>query len=441
MKDALDILIIDDDQVDRLAICRHLAKAPFEVRVTAAQTGNQARQKVSQQTFDSIFLDYQLPDVDGIHLLRQLRTSGVIHPIIVLTGRGDEKIAVELMKAGATDYLTKDQLTPGGLIGRLRSALRVFRAEQRVLAAENHVSQTNALLRRQNLELDHQRQQIEQQNRCLLEATRIKSEFLATVTHELRTPLNAILGFSRVLQLQLRGPLTDYQSKMVERISTNGEKLLNLVSDILNMAKLETSRLRLNPQTFNLVDLLHDTLAGLRPLADQKGLTVTTHIALTHDLVFNDPTRLQQVLANLISNAIKFTQEGTITVDIQDPAANCLEISVHDTGVGISEDQMATIFQPFYQLDQTTIRQFPGTGLGLTLTHSLVSLMEGFVTVTSQEGQGSVFRVSIPRDIVPPRIVPGNLVSQHLGASPGDAAEAENTFNQGHAAGSSPFDD
>jgi signal transduction histidine kinase len=387
-----------------MAIHRHLSKTPFNVTTVAAHGGSQAQQMVAQHSIDSIFLDYKLPDIDGISLLKKLRAEGVSIPIIIMTGQGDEHIAVELMKAGATDYLTKDQLSPGCLERVLRSAFRLCQAEQHVLEAQRYLSHTNKLLQRQNRELERQRQQIEQQNLRLLESNRIKGEFLATINHELRTPLNSILGFSKILSYQTRNSLNNHQQKMLERIVSNGENLLHLVSDILDMSELEAHAVTLKPQSFNLPDLLQDILNSFAPLAEQKGLEITQQISLSHPLVFNDPVRLRQILVNLISNAIKFTERGRVNVAIQSPARNCIEISVHDTGMGISADQLETIFHPFHQVDQTTTRQFPGTGLGLTIAHSLVSLMEGFMTVTSEVGQGSTFQVSIPRDMVTPPI-------------------------------------
>jgi signal transduction histidine kinase len=399
MAKELNILLVDDDEVDRMAICRALGRADLQVTITEVTNAEEARHALGSQRYDCVFLDYRLPEQDGLSLIRQLRSEGVAIPLIVLTGQGDEQIAVDLMKAGANDYLVKTRVSPNRLALMLRNALRVYDAEQREAEARAKLHQTNALLTLQNKELERQRQYIEDQNLELLEAYRVKSEFLATMSHELRTPLNAILGFSQILDTQSKGPLNDYQSEMVKRIFTNGKNLLSLVNDILDLSKLEAQRLTLKPAPLDLHQLVVLTLSELESLASEKNLTLQTELALANPTVVNDEHRLRQVLVNLMSNAIKFTDQGTILVSVTELRPDIVTLTVRDTGIGIDAQQLPHIFEAFRQIDQTIRRRNPGTGLGLAIINSLVGLMGGSVTVDSQLGQGTTFAVHLPRTI------------------------------------------
>ncbi|TVP66076.1 MAG: hybrid sensor histidine kinase/response regulator [Leptolyngbya sp. LCM1.Bin17] len=399
MAKELTILLVDDDEVDRMAIGRALKQADLQVTITEVTNAEKAREALGNQRYDCVFLDYRLPEQDGLSLIRQLRSEGVAIPLIVLTGQGDEEIAVDLMKAGANDYLVKPRVSPDRLASLLRNAIRVYEAEQREAEARAKLHQTNALLTLQNQELERQRQYIQDQNLELLEAYRVKSEFLATMSHELRTPLNAILGFSQILDTQAKGPLNDYQAEMIKRIFTNGKNLLDLVNDILDLSKLEAQRLSLTPAPVDLHRLVMATLSDLQSLASEKQLTLDTQLTLENPTVVNDEHRLRQVLVNLVSNAIKFTDRGAIRVSVTAKDADTITLTVADTGVGIDADHLPHIFEAFRQIDQTIRRRNSGTGLGLAIIHSLVSLMGGRITVDSQPGQGTTFAVHLPRQI------------------------------------------
>jgi signal transduction histidine kinase len=403
--EGLRILIIDDDEVDRLTLRRYLLNTPFEVEIFEAGNTSNAVNFLKKHTFNCVFLDYRLPNIDGITLVKQFRLEGHYFPIIVLTGQGDERTAVELMKAGASDYLAKSRLSPDILSSLIRNAMSVYRFEQRIRAAQQQLRQTNLLLRQQNHELEDQRQQIEQQNFQLLDANRHKTEFLATVTHELRTPLNSIMGFSQILKNQSRGELNSSQLEMIDRIFTNGQSLLNLVDDILDMSTIESSHLDLSPSYFNLGDLITEVTSELQLFADKKGLVVHLLIELANSTVYNDRQRLKQILTNLVSNALKFTNEGCVRVEVRSHAKNGIEILVIDTGIGIPKEQLQLIFQPFRQGNQTIKRRHSGTGLGLAITYSLVRMMEGIIEVSSEVNQGSIFRVQIPRRVLAPGAV------------------------------------
>lgn len=410
MGDPLNVLIVDDDEVDRMAVRRALQQAGFKILFSEARSFAEAIAAFQHDRIDCAFLDYQLPDSDGLTLVQHVREIGIKVPLIVLTGQGDEQIAVELMKAGATDYIAKSRVSPDMLAQVLRNAIRVYQAEQQAEFANRRLREANDILIHKNRELEVQRQQIELQNAKLIEASQLKSQFLATMSHELRTPLNAIIGFSQLLLRLSKGPLTSSQRDMVERILNNGKNLLELLNDVLDLSKIEAGRLEIKPELCNLAQVVQTTVAELRSLAEDKQLELSLQIDLPDPQVYYDRSRFRRILVNLLSNAIKFTESGSVWVRLSALGAERIALEVEDTGIGISPSHLNYIFEPFRQIDQTTTRPHTGSGLGLAITHSLVQMMGGRITVQSQVGQGSVFRVELPRQI--PTMLPVHPVDQ-----------------------------
>ena len=398
MTDPYNILVVDDDEVDRMAVGRALKKAGVPMKLAEAGDSASAIATLQQNMFDCVFLDYRLPDQDGLELIKHLQLIGLKVPLVVLTGQGDEQIAVEMMKAGASDYLSKSRVSPETLSYVFRNAIRVHQAEMKAAIANQQLRESNELLRRKNQELDRQRRQIELQNHKLLEVSRLKSQFLATMSHELRTPMNAVMGFSQMLLLERYGALTSQQKDMVERIFNNGQNLLTMLNEVLDFSKIEAGHLTLNLTTFNLSQLVAITVEELRSLAAEKNIELQIKTYLEDALVVNDQNYLQRILINLISNAIKFTDNGGIWVTVGQEN-DCIEISIQDTGIGIEPQNIQHIFEAFRQVDQSLTRKHSGTGLGLAITDSLVKMMRGTISVESKLGKGSLFRVTIPRNL------------------------------------------
>ena len=186
---------------------------------------------------------------------------------------------------------------------------------------------------------------------------------------------------------------------MVQRIFTNGRNLLEMLNEVLDFSRIEANRLDLKLESFNLETLITTTVDEMRSLAVLKQLTLATEVNLHNEVVFNDPIRLRQVLVNLLSNAIKFTETGKVWVEAHEISPDRLCITVHDTGLGIASKHIAYIFEAFRQVDQTDTRKHSGTGLGLAITQTLVQMMGGSITVTSQPGQGSRFQIDLPRRV------------------------------------------
>jgi signal transduction histidine kinase len=226
-------------------------------------------------------------------------------------------------------------------------------------------------------------------------ASRHKSEFLATMSHELRTPLNAIIGFSQVLKQQMYGPLNERQADYIDDVLSSGQHLLNLINDILDLAKVEAGRMELQLSTFELPELLENAASMVRERATRQGIGL---IVATDDSVGGmegDERKVKQILFNLLSNAVKFTPSGGKVTLAARASEEQVVIAVHDTGIGVSADELDKIFEEFYQVGASRTQE--GTGLGLALTRRLVELHGGQLTVESEPGVGSTFTVTIPR--------------------------------------------
>ncbi|HEY9860011.1 MAG TPA: ATP-binding protein, partial [Candidatus Obscuribacterales bacterium] len=242
-------------------------------------------------------------------------------------------------------------------------------------------------------------QQLQLQNLHLVEADRLKTQIMATMSHELRTPMNAILGFSDLLLRQSDPEQQRQQRAMLECIFRNGKNLLGLIEEILDFSKLKENHLELKLEVLDLAQLVQATSDEMRSLAREKNLQLEVHLAQPNIAIINDSARLRQILINLISNAVKFTDVGTIRVEAYEVSKERVAIAVSDTGIGIDPIEQANIFQAFRQIDQTIIRRHGGTGLGLSITDSLVRLMQGKIVVESQLGEGSTFRIELPRRV------------------------------------------
>ncbi len=247
-------------------------------------------------------------------------------------------------------------------------------------------------------QVEAQLQSIQSENLQLQETSLLKSQFLAMVSHELRTPMHAILGFAQLLLRQPYQQSSQLQN-MVERILSNARHLLALIENILDFSALEAGRLNLKLQPFDLVERVAATIEELRPLAQQKHLFLNIKTELYNRIVINDRDRVRQIIVNLLSNAIKFTDSGSVLVEIQQTPENRILIVLTDTGIGIAPKDLKNIFQEFRQVNQSFTRKQGGTGLGLSIVDKLVRLMEGTITVESKLGEGSVFRVELPREV------------------------------------------
>ena len=244
-------------------------------------------------------------------------------------------------------------------------------------------------------QLEEKTKELEQANSQLKRADQLKSVFLASMSHELRTPLNSIIGFTGILLMELAGNLNDEQKIQLKMIKNSGDHLLNLINDILDISKIEAGKVDLSLEKFRLNDVINEVTEIFSNQAAQKGLEFIVN-PRGKIFLFSDMRRIKQILINLVSNAVKFTNQGRITVTSTILPDERTEISVADTGIGIKEESMDKLFNPFQQVDMNLTKQFEGTGLGLYLCKSLVTLLGGEISAQSQYEKGSVFTFILP---------------------------------------------
>jgi signal transduction histidine kinase len=456
MTEPLSILIVDDSPEDREIYRRLLAQDREHVwTFRETELGEEGLCLARAAAPDCILLDYRLPDLDGVEFLVQLAAAGIACPVIVLTGQGSEEVAVQAMKSGAQDYLIKDALTREGLARAVLHAIervalrhkveerpselereigerrRAEEALQKMYAElENLVHHRTVELSIANLELKREireRERAEREKAELLvreqvarrqaeEANRTKDEFLATLSHELRTPLNAMLGWAQLLRTGNLDAAT--AARALETIERNARSQAQLISDLLDVSRIITGKLRLELQPIELPLVLEAVLDTVRPAADAKGLQLAVRVDPLVPALRGDADRIQQVIWNLVSNAIKFTPAGgRVEVELG-RRPDLVELAVRDTGIGIRPDFLPYVFDRFRQAESAITRTHGGLGLGLSIVRHLVELHGGTVAVASPgEGRGATFTVRLPAQGTAPDL------PRHEPAAAGGAGE------------------
>jgi signal transduction histidine kinase/DNA-binding response OmpR family regulator/HAMP domain-containing protein len=246
--------------------------------------------------------------------------------------------------------------------------------------------------------LNRQSLLLEKANQKLRTVDQLRSEFVANMSHELRTPLNSIIGFSGILLKNRGGNLSVEDVQRAEKINRNGKHLLRLINDILDLSKIEAGRMELNLETTGLNAMCREIADLLHPQAEAKGIFLKVELPAQEQVIETDPQKLRQILINLAGNAIKFTRQGSVTLRLEPAELSSQRaiLRVEDTGIGIPDDKLGSIFEAFRQADNSTTREFGGTGLGLTISRSFVQMMGGTLTVSSEVGKGSVFTIKVP---------------------------------------------
>lgn len=275
----------------------------------------------------------------------------------------------------------------------------------------NPLAELNEELAEKNQRLSLLAEELRVANVQLTEVSRLKSHFLANMSHELRTPLNSIIGYTEMLIEGVYGPISEKQKDRLDRVMRNGHHLLQLINDILDLSKIEANRMELDVEPVDLSLVAEECVAALEPIAQKKALQIARNIPADLPPILADRGRTVQVLMNLVSNAVKFTPSGTVTIRTQPITLSQLEhypvtidedggpwmlMSVEDTGIGIATEDQDVIFDEFRQADSSPSREYEGTGLGLAITRKLVHLMQGQIWLESTPGKGSTFHVLLP---------------------------------------------
>ncbi len=507
MNENYRILLVDDDDIDIMAFKRILKKTDFAYHLDTFCDANEAIDKLPHTAYlyDCIFLDYQLPGIDGLSLLQKIRKMGISTPVVITTSQGDENIAVAMMKSGAFDYFPKSDITPSKLLQVLQSAceiMRIFKEkeliEQELKEQENFVkmltqnspniisvidleSEIPVYYNRQiyadlgynliesaslNPFFDHALVHPDDLNRInidfeklkwltkgevleteyrlkgndgcwhwfmnrdiefrrgnmglikqvlrtiidishrknseleLLEAKQsaenaavAKAMFLSNMSHEIRTPMNAIIGLTDLL---LQEKMEGQAFENLNSIRQSADNLMIIINDILDFSKIEAGKIVFESIDFGIKQVLGHILKTLDYKFKEKGLELIAEIAADiPEVVVGDPYRLNQILVNLVGNALKFTSQGQVRINVTKISENtdsiAIRFSVNDTGMGIPPDRLHTIFEQFNQGGPDVARNYGGTGLGLAITRQLIDLQNGEMSVKSEENKGSEF--------------------------------------------------
>jgi len=326
----------------------------------------------ANQDVDLVVTDINMPRMDGLTLLEKVQQIEGNLSTIIVSAYGDMANIRTAMNRGAFDFLTKP--------------IDFLDFESTIAKTIRHVEVLREARRR------------EAENQQLEAASHNKSQFLTNMSHELRTPLNAIIGLTEMMVTNAARFGTEKALEPLRRVNAAGTHLLSLINEVLDLSKIEAGKLELNPEPVNLASVIDEVIGTAGQLAEKNQNRLIVEAQENLGAVTADPMRLKQILLNLLSNACKFTKEGDVALRVRKVAdgRDWVELAVADTGIGLTAEQQAKLFQEFTQADSLTARRYGGTGLGLALSRKLARMMGGDVTVASEPGRGSVFTVRLP---------------------------------------------
>ncbi len=372
MKKDIVIVMLEDNPEDTKLIDHQLKKLKFSYSRILTTNRTEFENAVANYP-DIIISDFNLPDIDGFGVLKLMKEKGSDIPLIILSGTIGEEKAVDLLLQGANDCILKDRM------------LRLVPAIERELE-EAEIKKIKA---KTEDALQVAKEKAE-------ESDRLKTAFLANISHEIRTPLNGLLGFSGLLSPDLP---VEKMEEYIQIINQSGEQLLKIMSDILEISRIETLQVVVETSTFSLKTFLEETYLIYTKLYHLKKpeikFIVRSNKKLDNIFVVTDKSKLRQIISNLLENAFKFTSKGKIEL-VCDPGSKEIEVTVSDTGIGIPENSQGIIFEHFRQANQNISQLYGGTGLGLAICKNIIELMGGSIWVKSTPDIGSEFKFKIP---------------------------------------------
>jgi signal transduction histidine kinase len=359
------VLVVDDNSDMREYIVRLLE--PW-CEVGAAADGRAALASLETHAPDLIVADVMMPGVDGLALLSAIRadqrTRGI--PVILLSARAGEEARVEGLESGADDYLVKP-FTTKELIARVRNTAALVRMRRELARAQ-------------------------------LESE-AKTQFVTTMSHELRTPINATLGYLELIEMGLQGPVSEKQKESIHRVQMNQRHLLDLINQILDLGRLRSGHTQFDVRAIPVDDVLASAAEMIEAQAQRKGIAFDASSCRDGEVrvACADPSKLKQILLNLLGNAVKFTPSGGRITVLCESEPDAIAISVHNTGDGIPADRIEAIFEPFVQVGRSATEQREGSGLGLAISRALAEGMGAALDVTSAVGEGATFTIRMPK--------------------------------------------
>lgn len=382
----MKILIVDDSAIIRTLMCRCLARLGKDI--LQAVDGKQGWEIITTnyKELGVIILDEDMPYMKGSQICSRMRLDDRLKqiPVISVTSHSNKSDIISIFKSGANDYVKKP-----------------FIEEELLARVLNHLERHNNLLELED-KIQERTKELETARNEAQAASTLKSRFVANMSHEIRTPLNGIIGFTNIL---LENVKDDVDSEYLNLIKTSADSLLELVNNALDFSKIEAGKLEINKEVFNLKNILESVYRFFNAQANFKNVEVVLSIndAIPNRLI-GDPLRLQQILVNLLGNSLKFTSSrGGILIMVRIAESSHskikIEFSISDSGIGMDQSSVESIFLPFHQADLTTTRKFGGTGLGLSITLQFIKHMQGDIKVLTKKGIGSTFIVTIPYDI------------------------------------------
>lgn len=396
MENKQTVLVVDDI-ADNLNVAANILIRQ-NINVLLAQSGKEALAIADKLLPDLVLLDIMMPEMDGFEVCSRLKKNNETKeiPVIFLTALGKTESIVKGFDLGAVDYVNKP-FHIEELLARVQTHLSLSRMrkekEEANIILEQKVNQRTAQLNKTNGELKRNNKQLEEAKAKAEESDRLKTSFLNSISHEIRTPMNGIIGFANLLNMS--GLSSDERKSYTDTIVESSNQLMTIVSDIMTISTIHAGQEKISKQNNNLNDLINNTINPFKAEANARNITLENSSSNKPIEINTDGNKLKQILKNLLSNATKYTHEGSIECGylIKD---EYVEFFMKDTGIGIRPEMHNEIFNQFRQVETQLARNYGGTGLGLSIAKAYVNLLGGKIWLESELGKGATFYFTIP---------------------------------------------